>query len=65
MTSHITKEIVKDFTFGNREISFIPGGLTSFFQPLDVVVNKPFKSAIKEKYVIYCIDNGVDNLKVS
>ena len=29
------------------------------------MVNKPFKSAIKEKYISYCIDNGVDNLKVS
>ena len=50
-TSHITKEIVKDFTFGNREINFIPGGLTRFFQPLDVVVNMSFKSTIKEIYV--------------
>ncbi len=48
-TSHITKEIIKDFIFGNREISFISGGLTRFFQSLDVVVNKPFKSSIKEK----------------
>ena len=27
--------------------------------------NKPFKSAIKEKYMAYCIDNGVDNLNFS
>lgn len=65
VTSHITNEIIKDFIFGNREINFVPGGLTRFFQPLDVVVNKPFKSAIKEKYVAYWIDYGVDNLKVS
>ena len=36
----------------DREISFIPGGLTRFFHPLNVVINKPFKSAMKEKYII-------------
>ena len=65
VTSHITNEIIKDFIFGNRKVNFVPGGLTRFFQSLDVVVNKPFKSAIKEKYVAYWIDYGVDNLKVS
>ena len=28
-------------------------------------MNKPFKSALKEKHVDYCIDNGANNLKVS
>lgn len=30
----------------NTEVTFIPGGCTSLLQPLDVVVNKPFKAAI-------------------
>ena len=30
----------------NTEVTFIPGGCTSLIQPLDVVVNKPFKAAI-------------------
>ena len=51
-TSHITDKIIKDFTCENRDISFIPGGLIKFFQPLDVVKNKHFKSSMKEK--IYC-----------
>ena len=39
--------------------------MTRFFQPLDFSVNKPYKEALKNKYVSYCIDNGVDNLKLS
>ena len=35
------------------------------FQPLDVSVNKPFKGVLKNKYISYCIDNGVENLKLS
>ena len=31
-TSHINKEIVKDYIFGNGEVSFILGGLTRFFR---------------------------------
>ena len=30
----------------NTEVTFVPGGCTSLIQPLDVVVNKPFKSVI-------------------
>ena len=30
-TCNIIKEIVNDFTYGNREISFIPGSNTRFF----------------------------------
>ena len=39
--------------------------MTRFFQPLDFSVNKPYKEALINKYVSYCIDNGVDNLKLS
>ena len=63
-TSNISKEVLNEMTNRNREISFIPGGLTRFFQPLDVAINKPFKSAMKEKYISYCINNGIENLKV-
>ena len=29
------------------EVTFIPGGCTSLIQPLDVVINKPFKAIVK------------------
>ena len=38
----------------NQYLSFIPGGLTRFLQPLDVVINKPFKDALRKKYIEYC-----------
>jgi hypothetical protein len=49
----------------NREVSYIPPGLTRFYQPLDVCINKPFKQAIKEKYIAFCINNGGQKIKVS
>lgn len=35
-------------TSGNQEVSFIPGGMTRFYQPLDVSINKPYKAALRE-----------------
>ena len=62
---HCTDNIIKEFQKGNRAITFIPGGLTRFYQPLDVSVNKLFKSALREKYIAFCIDNGYDIIKLS
>ena len=31
--------------------AMIPGGLTSVLQPLDVVINKPFKDRLRQKWV--------------
>ena len=62
---HCTDNIIKEFQKGNRAITFIPGGLTRFYQPLNASVNKLFKSALREKYIAFCIDNGYDNIKIS
>ena len=59
--SHDNKEIIDLFRGGNRQIAFIPGGLTRYYQPLDVSGNKPFKNALLEKY----IQNGKTDLKIS
>ena len=40
--------------------SFMPGGLTSKLQPLDIAVNKPFITAYKKKYTEYVIFNSKD-----
>ena len=59
--SHDNKEIIDLFRGGNKQITFIWGGLTRYYQPLDVSVNKPFKNALLEKY----IQNGKTDLKIS
>jgi hypothetical protein len=64
-TSHYDNDLIKKFTNQNKFISFIPSGLIRYLQPLDMPVNKVFKNAIKEKYIQYCISNGIENIKVS
>ena len=50
-TSHLTDNLKATMITFNRDGSFIPQGLTHFYQPLDVCINKPLKQAIKEKYI--------------
>jgi hypothetical protein len=64
-TSHYNENVIKRLTTPYSDVTFIPGGMTRFFQPLDISVNKPFKGALKNKYVSYYIDNGVETLKLS
>ena len=64
-TSHFTENIIAKYTNDYKFMTFIPSGLTRYLQPLDVVVNKPFKEAIKKLYVEYCLEVGIENTKVS
>ena len=49
-SSHTTEEILSLFKQYNTSYRLIPPGLTSFCQPLDISINKPFKDLIKMKY---------------
>ena len=64
-TAHIDEDIIRSQTSDYRFISFIPAGLTRYLQPLDVSVNGPFKKALREKYVNFCIENKAEQIKVS
>ena len=37
----------------NVDVAIIPGGCTSKIQPLDVSLNKPFKSVLKQQWIEY------------
>lgn len=50
--------VIKDFESKDTEIQFIPKGMTSVLQPLDVSVNKPFKVHIKDRYMKYCYEKN-------
>lgn len=53
-TSHQTPDIIDKFKTNDKFFTFIPPGLTSFIQPLDIVVNKLFKDQLRKKYIEYC-----------
>ena len=53
-TSHLTDEIKKIFNDNNCVYRIIPPGLSSYCQPLDLCINRPFNEAIKNKYREFC-----------
>jgi hypothetical protein len=55
--SHVNEKVIQFLNDNNIKRIFIPGGLTSKLQPLDVSVNKPFNDCLKQKYNQYQIDN--------
>ena len=48
-TSYVDEISWKKYSNDNRFIAFIPAGLTRYFEPLDILVNGPFKGALREK----------------
>jgi len=46
-SAHITDSVKRRFGEKNTNIAVIPGGLTSRLQPLDVSINKSFKSKVR------------------
>lgn len=52
-SAHESTEFLELARSKNVDISLIPGGCTSKVQPLDVCLNRPFKSALRSQWQIY------------
>ena len=44
--------VIKELEKKDKEILFILKGMTNVLQPLDVSINKPFKTHLKNRYNI-------------
>ena len=55
---HLTDNVKKAFRKGNTVMAVIPGGCTSKVQPLDVSINKPFKTELRKSWKIYMRDSA-------
>ena len=53
---HKSATIIENFKLMEMELVIIPSGTTSVLQPLYVVINKPFKDQMKNKYVSWLIE---------
>ena len=62
---HISEEIKNLYLSNNKRLLFIPSGLTSVLQPLDVSINKLFKEEVRNKYAEYLIKNKDMSNKVN
>lgn len=47
---HLVDRVKKNLQDGRTETAVIPGGCTSILQPLDVSLNKPFKTYLRESW---------------
>ena len=57
-SSHIKEELAHKFPTLDIEVVYIPKGLTSLLQPLDVNISKPMKVALRNKYTEFCIQEN-------
>lgn len=56
-SAHLTDAVKESFKQCNTTVVLIPGGLTSVLQPLDVSINKPVKSHLRQSWVEYMLQN--------
>ncbi|KAK8785959.1 hypothetical protein V5799_007676 [Amblyomma americanum] len=47
---HLTESVKRALTEARTDFVVIPGGMTSTLQPLDMVLNKPFKDRVRQEY---------------
>lgn len=52
---------IDSFKQYNTTIVVIPGGCTSVLQPLDVSINKPVKSILRQSWERYILEQSEDN----
>ena len=52
-SGHMTEDVAAELQKKNIIVATIPGGCTSKIQPLDVCLNKPFKSNCRSQWVAY------------
>jgi hypothetical protein len=51
-TMHLKKTVISSFKqHYNTQVAIIPSGMTPILQPADVHWNRPFKTAVKEKWL--------------
>ena len=63
--SHMMKSTVNAIEDLGVEVNYIPGGCTSLCQPVDVGVNKPFKSRMRRLWEEWMISAGLHEGKIS
>ena len=51
--AHKTDKVKDDLKHLITSQGMISGGLTSFLQPLDVALNKPFKDRLRQKWLVW------------
>ena len=49
-SAHLTESVSTKVRSMNTDVAVIPGGLTGVLQPLDVSMNKPFKSGLRDRW---------------
>ena len=58
---NMTPLVINKFKDLNTDILFIPPGLTSKIQPLDVFINKPLKDRLRNRWEEYILNSEPNN----
>ena len=62
-SAHKTDKVKARLKLLKTTLAVIPGGLTSMLQPLDVVLNKPFKDRRRQKWMAWMCTNDKELAK--